>query len=230
MMRAFAVLTLTTLAGCSSIVPVSIQTDPAGATISVDGSEIGTSPLNHGFDFADKGRTYKVTTQLTGYVPSSVNLNMIYLDARGSNLNLRLDPDEAFQGTVGVGDGPEDLRPEDDLINKWVLIEANPRLEESLAWPRLVETVSRFYPKLEQTNSEAGYLASEIKSRGFRQGPDTAKLTNVLYCSLVSKSPLVYKVKIDSIINIRGKTENYPRIFKDDKTLVEELKASLTSE
>lgn len=223
-------LVLVFVAGCNTVVPVSISTDPIGAEISVDGTSIGAAPMVHGFDFDDDSRTYKLTTKLTGYVQSSVNLNKIYLEARGTDVRLRLDPDEAFQGTVGVGEGEEDLKAENDLINKWLNVEANPRLEESLAWPRLVETVSRFYPKLAQTNSEAGYLVSVDKSEGYRQGPDTAKVTNVLYCSLVSKSPLVYKIKVESKINIRGKTDNYPRIFKTDRTLVEELRASLTSE
>lgn len=213
-----ALLAVLPLAGCSAVRTVSIDTDPQGAKLLIDGVEIGSSPRTHAFDFAEP-RSYRLTAQMEGFVDSFVRVSEIYLEARGENLLLKMDPDEAYQNTIPS-----------DLANNWINIEANPRLEESIAWPRLVETVNRFYPKLATTNTEAGYLATQEKVEGFRQGPDTAKVTNVLFCSLVSKSPVTYKIKIESRINVRGKTENYPRVLKSDAALMDELRASLTAE
>lgn len=215
------------LGGCSTVRNVPIETMPPGATILVDGSEIGTSPLTHGFDLPNETKTYRVSTRLEGYVESFVNLNLIYLEARGeqNGLKLKLDLDEAYQGTTPS-----------ELANEWVEIPANPLLEEADAWNRLVHTVTTgFDYKLGSgTEQKSGYLLTEPRSEGFRQGPDTAKVTNVLVASRLSSSPVVFKVKVESKIEIRSKTDLYPRILvhKADpqKQLLEALRAALTAE
>ena len=252
---------LLALAGCSSVrmVPIEAvevnedgQQQPVAPEIfageSNNGSApagyslIGTAPLTHGFDFPDGDRSYKIKALKEGYVDSNVNLTTILLESlegKGGKLTIKMDVDEAYRGTTG---DPQDQKQPHPLANTWVRVEANPLLNEAEAWNRLVNVITtRFNCKLAPgTEEKAGYLLTDPMVKGYRRGPNTAKVTNVVTCQRLSSTPVVFQVKVESKFEERGKTEPYGRIFRTmyknedgsetELHLLDELRASLTAE
>lgn len=214
------------LSGCNTVKQVPIESEPAGAQVYVQEgaiqNQIGVTPLTHGFDLPDDTTTYKVVARMEGYVDSRVNLSNILLEAKGGKLRMVLEEDKAWQGTIPS-----------PLANAKVPVEANPRLDENEAWKRLVNTITiRFNYKLAPgTEQKSGYLLTEPRVEGFTQGPDTARVTNIVTANLTSTEPVIYTVQVESKIDVRGETRRYDRILRNGELkLLEELQASLTAE
>jgi hypothetical protein len=206
--------------GCSTVRNVSIETKPEGCDVYVDGVNIGKSPLVHPFDFPDKNARYKISAKLDGYVEDYVDLSKIYLDARhrGDTLTIEVKEDETWTGTTPS-----------PAANNWVQVEVNPRLDQSQAWQRLVDTLTQYYPSLPSQEPQSGYIASEDKKRQFLRGIETTEVKNQFFSTIASKKPLIFKFKIQSQLRDQGKWVDLPRIFKSDGRLLDDLRTRLAA-
>lgn len=212
--RSTLLLSLTLcVAGCSSIRTHRIESEPAGAELFVDGTPIGNAPMDYGFDFDDESAKYNVVARQEGYVDNFMNVTTILLDSLEERpILIKIDEDESYTNTLPS-----------EAANEWFQIETDPQLDQSQAWQILVDAVTKYYPELGNLEQEAGYISANAKTKGFKRGHVSVQVKNQFFCSIASRVPLVYKVKIESEINEGGGWEPYPRIFKEDEGLIEEL-------
>jgi hypothetical protein len=207
-------------AGCSSVRVHRIETEPTGAAVFVDGAPAGTAPLDYGFDFANAEARYTVVAKQEGYVDNFVKVSNLLLDGLDEKpIRIKIEEDEAYTNTRGS-----------DAANVWFKIVIDEQLDQSQAWQILVDTVTRYYPELGNLEQEAGYISAEAKTKGFMRGHVAVQVRNQFFCSIQSRVPLEYKVKIESEINDGSGWQPYPRIFKDDEGLIEELLERLVTQ
>lgn len=218
--RLIALATLAVLAGCSSIRVHKITTEPSGAELFVDGKPVGKSPLDYGFDFAREDAKYTVVAKREGYVENFAKVSSLLLDGLGERpINIKIDEDEAWTNTVPS-----------EVANEWFQVEANPQLDQTQAWQIMVDTVTKYYSELGNLEQEAGYISAEPKVKTFKRGLVSVQVKNQFFCSIATRTPLVYKIKIESVINEGTGWKPYPRIFKEDRGLVEDLLERLVSQ
>jgi hypothetical protein len=121
-----------------------------------------------------------------------------------------------------------------DAANNWLRVQVDPSLAPDVVWQKLVDSVTGSYPSLEMLDAASGYMRSVYNIKTFgqpRAGAEFIVRTRFI-CTISSKSPLVYKMKIESEWSApqRGLQEDwfpYDRVFKPDAQLVEELQSRL---
>jgi hypothetical protein len=97
-------------------------------------------------------------------------------------------------------------------------------------WQKLVDSVTGCYPSLEMIDAASGYMRSVYNIRKFgRPGSgEEFEVRTRFICTISSKSPLVYKMKIESEWSTPQQDwAPYERVFKPDAELVEELQSRL---
>lgn len=223
--QAAALLLSTLFAGCANVRSVEIQTDPAGAEIAVDGTAIGVTPVVFGFDFANSEKVYKLTATKEGFVEGEKKVSQLHLDLaieRGGNaakeiVSVVIEEDEAWTQTAPSL-----------LANQWVEIEVNPELDKAQVWELMTDIVTEYYSELTNQDSEAGYIAAKHREKRFKRGPTaTVLVRNQFFCSLAKRSPLIYKIKIESQLSENGTWQPFDRIFAKDAKLITDVEARL---
>ncbi len=223
--QATALLLSTLFAGCANVRSVEIQTNPTGAEIAVDGTAIGLSPVIYEFDFAKADRVYRLRATREGYVDGEKKVSLLHLDLaleKGGNvakeiITVTIEEDEAWTQTATSS-----------LANQWIEIEVNPELDKAQVWELMTDIVTEYYSELTNQDSEAGYIAAKQREKRFKRGPTaTVLVRNQFFCSLATRSPLVYKIKIESQLNENGTWRPFDRIFKKDAKLITDVEARL---
>jgi hypothetical protein len=210
----FALALLAT--GCSSSRRLRIMTEAAGGFIQVDGANVGVAPVEHVFDL-DKDQTALVSASLTGYYREEVKLGRESPALKKKHLRLVLQEDESWRVTTTS-----------EATNNWIRIQVDETLTADTVWQKVVDSVTGRYSSLEQLDSSSGYLRSIPTVRKFRGPTGDFRIRTRFICSISSKTPLVYKIRIESDF-----TDNtvdwipFSRVFKDDAALIEELQARL---
>jgi len=132
-----------------------------------------------------------------------------------------------------------------EAANNWLRVQVEPSLAPDVVWQKLVDSVTGCYPSLEMVDATSGYMRSVYNMRRFGdQGSGNEFIVRTRFiCSISSKSPLVYKLKIESEWSgpaqikrgglfapdqiIQQDWTPYDRVFKSDAQLVEELQSRL---
>jgi hypothetical protein len=133
-----------------------------------------------------------------------------------------------------------------EAANNWLRVQVEPSLVPDVVWQKLVDSVTGCYPSLEMVDATSGYMRSVYNVKKFgnpdpRAGGQFVVRTRFI-CSISSKSPLVYKMKIESewtapqVVGgglfapqqvVQQDWTPYDRVFKEDAQLVEELQSRL---
>lgn len=202
--------------GCSSSHRLRIVTDPAGGFIQVDGVNVGVAPVEHAFDL-DDNRTALVSATLTGFHKEEVTLSRRSPAMKKKQLRLVLQEDESWRVTTTS-----------EATNNWIRIQIESSLTPDAVWQKVVDSVTGRYTSLEQLDSASGYLRSIPTVRKFRGPRGDFRIRTRFVCSISSKAPLVYKIRIESDFtdNLVDWTP-FSRVFKDDAALIEELQGRL---
>jgi short-subunit dehydrogenase involved in D-alanine esterification of teichoic acids len=121
-------------------------------------------------------------------------------------------------------------------------VQVDPSLAPDIVWQKLVDSVTSRYSSLEMVDAASGYMRSVYVIKKFPHSEGTRLVRTRFICSISSKTPLVYKMKIESE-TIIVKTEvglarlsdpqqqdwdAYPRIFKEDQQLIDEITGRLS--
>jgi hypothetical protein len=131
-----------------------------------------------------------------------------------------------------------------DAANNWLRVQVEPSLAPDVVWQKLVDSVTGCYPSLEMVDATSGYMRSVYNIKRFGQpgSGDQFTVRTRFICSISSKSPLVYKMKIESEwsaplqVNrglfapqevVQQDWASYDRVFKPDAQLIEELQSRL---
>ena len=118
-----------------------------------------------------------------------------------------------------------------DAANNWLRVQVDPSLAPDVAWQKLLDSVTEDYPDLEMIDVASGYIRSVYTIRQFGQvgAKDAFQVRTRFVCSIASKTPLIYKIKIESETAAPPYVEwvPYNRVFNQDEQLVEELQSRL---
>ena len=130
-----------------------------------------------------------------------------------------------------------------EAANNWLRVQVEPSLAPDAVWQKLVDSVTGDYSSLEMLDAASGYMRSVYNIRRFGQPGSGAEFVvrTRFICTISSKSPLVYKMKIESEWSapqrvgglfapqqsVQSDWLPYDRVFKPDAQLVEELQSRL---
>lgn len=118
-----------------------------------------------------------------------------------------------------------------DAANNWLRIQVDPTMAPEAAWQKLMDSVTGYYPDLEMIDVPSGYIRSVHTTRQF--GPPAGKssfqIRTRFVCTIASKTPLVYKIKIESEQAGPPYLDWTPfnRVFNQDEQVIEELQNRL---
>jgi hypothetical protein len=200
--------------GCSAVRTVSVTSEPPDVMIQIDKESIGQSPVVATLDFSRK-QQHIVTAVKTGYFQEARVLDKNSEAVERGALHLVLTEDEAWKVTTTS-----------EATNSWLRLQIDPRISEADVWQKLVDSVTNRYSSLEQLDNASGYMRTVYVFARFhnqRTGEEYSVRTRFL-CSIASKTPLVYKFRIEAdTAGANGVWSPYPRVFKEDAALIEEL-------
>lgn len=117
-----------------------------------------------------------------------------------------------------------------DAANNWLRVQVDPSLSPDVVWQKLMDSVTEDYPSLEMIDVASGYIRTVYTIRRFGQvgAKDEFQIRTRFVCTIASKTPLVYKIKIESEMSTPSQDWTpYDRIFKQDAQLCEELQSRL---
>lgn len=207
--------------GCASRPPMTIETDPPQAMVSVNGQTLGEAPVQHAFSF-DKKKNQTVTASKTGFHDRTLQLTADSPQVKNNKKNtivVTLPPDDAWTAT----------RPS-EAANKWLRVQVNQeKYNPQSMWQIIVDAVTSRYANIDTMDAASMYLKAIPVVKRFRH-PDRGEvmIRTQFYGAINTTDPLVYKVKIDSEYSDRsGQWVPYSRVFKEDADLVEEIQNRL---
>jgi hypothetical protein len=203
------------LAGCA-VPETSIVSKPAGATVAINGVTAGTTPIHHQFDFKQTP-TFNVVASKTGYLNEELILTKESPGFQDNQLNIVLAEDEAYKVTTMS-----------DAGNNWLRVPVDPSQPPDVVWEKIVDSVTGRYPSLEMVDAASGYARSVYSIRRFNGSNGDIEVRTRFICSISSKTPLAYKMKIESEICVSHQHwVPYDRVFKEDARLIEEIQSHL---
>jgi hypothetical protein len=205
---------LLTAAGCATPM-LSILSEPPDALIQANGVNVGKAPITYKPEFSTTPNLV-VSASKTGYFTEQVVVTKKTLPA-DNQLKLYLNEDEAYRVTATS-----------DAANNWLRIQIDPKITPDSVWQKLVDSVTSRYPSLEMIDNASGYMRSVYAVRKFKNSRSEYQVRTRFICSISSKEPLVYKLKIEAeTADARQDWSPYSRVFKEDAQLVEELQGRL---
>ena len=109
--------------------------------------------------------------------------------------------------------------------NEWVNLIVSPDITDVDMWQRVVDAVTKRFPDLKEYDFTSGYLLTESKVKTFTTSRGTFLLRSKFIATIMERDPLTYRLKIISEWSDResNKWYPYPRVFKADAELVDEL-------
>ena len=203
------------LAGCATP-DTNIVSQPPGATVAINGVNLGTTPIHHQFDFKQTP-TSTVIASKPGFHNQQLIITRESSGIHDNQLVIVLPEDEAYKVTTTS-----------DADNAWLRVQVDPSLTPDVVWQKVVDSVTSRFPSLEMLDAASGYMRSVYVTQKFT-GPDgDYQVRTRFICSISSKTPLVYKLKIESEMSAGHQDwAPYDRVFKPDAQLIEELQGRL---
>jgi hypothetical protein len=210
-----------------------INVQPEGASISVDGREVGKG--NYAVNIPE-GKCVDVFIQYPGYAPVQQSLcNKPDVSQPEANYAIKMPEDEAYTQSE-----------ESSIANVNFGVEVNPSLSAPEAWKKLCSIIQTFFDEIESQDATTSYLRTNwVASIPFNLTSPYPRIirTRVVITSGGS-SPLKYNIKIQSEVSRMGKDckpegmkyppvsrddcfDAFPRIFRKYKDLVSEVQARL---
>lgn len=203
------------LPACNSVRHLHITSDPPGAFIKANQTNVGVSPLTYEYDTRSMP-AFTVTAELEGYFPESI---VIRKDSRASTtgqIQLAMRQNPVWQETTTSR-----------ATNTWLRLQITPELTQETSWQKIVDAVTTSYDSLEQLDPLSGYLRSTAQSRRWdlRDTRGIFEVRTQFLGSVSSKEPLIYKMKIKADFRWGGSGDwqPYERVFSKDADLIEEL-------
>ena len=201
--------------------PVMISSEPRAANVRVDDKDVGRTPIEYAFNFAERERQYTVAISKPGFFDSDVSVSYGSEPVGEGKIDFTLEEDSAWLSTS-----------ESEATNRWLRIGVDPAIERDSAWQKLIDSVITVYDSLEQLDQTSGYLRSAPRIREYAKGPDGPFFVRTQFVGSISTlDPLTYKIKIASKMRKKWDAEeswrDFGRVFSEDAQLVEELQSRL---
>jgi len=195
---------------------MAVTSEPSGATVKVDKKAVGETPVTPEVDLMSKSHVI-ISASRTGYHAQERVLEFNSDPVRKGAVHFVLMEDQAWKATTTS-----------EATNSWLRTQVDAALAEGDVWQKLVDSVTTRYSSLEQLDNASGYIRTIYQVRSFKGPKAGYKVRTRFISSIASKTPLVYKFRIESeISNPNGDWAPYNRIFKEDAGLIEELQSRL---
>jgi hypothetical protein len=193
--------------------PTIIETEPVGATVIVNGTEVGPSPVNPVLDF-DESAKITVRATKSGYFDEELTVAEGDKALEQNKLMLTLMLDESLKATVPSV-----------AANNWLRLQTDATLTFPTLWQKIVDAVTSRYPSLEMIEPASGYLRSIWIVRKFKSRKGELQVRTRFVGNVTSMEPLLYKLKIEAEARDTGEADWAPfsRIFREDEQLIEEI-------
>ena len=207
------------LINCAGTKRILITSDTDNVFIKVNEENVGITPVTYVCDFKKEPYIH-ITAVKEGYHNYSIAIDKKSKYVKLKKLRMSLQVDEAWKVTSVS-----------KATNEWIRIQTNPKLAQDEIWQKLIDSITSAYDNLEQLDPTSGYIRSVRKIRDFIGPKGIYFVSTQFICSISSKDPLTYKLKI--VADTRLKTESketwhpYNRVFKEDAQLIEELQSRL---
>ena len=194
-----------------------ITSRPSQASVKIGDDEIGRTPTEYTFNFANKNRRYSVWFSKAGYFDSVVTVTENSSQLSSGVIDAVLEDDPAWTTTS-----------ESEATNKWLRIPVDPAISHANAWQKVIDSVTSVYDSLEQLDQTSGYLRSTSRIKEFDKGPEGPFFVRTQFIgSISSADPLTYKIKLLSKRRLKSEPDeswkDFERVFSEDAQLVEEL-------
>ena len=203
------------LTACATPVPTpetQINTTPDGASIAIDGQEMGTAPVSFLFDFVATGE-YALVAKKEGYFTETKTITPDLVTGEQPSIQIKLHASPMWQATT--------VSP---ATNEWMRLIVNPNIGTAEIWQRMVDATTKRFPELEEFDYNSGYIKSVVKGKRFNTPRGEFRLRSRFIAAVADEDPLTYKIKLVSEWTDKG-IEWYPynRVFIEDGQLINEL-------
>ncbi len=196
-----------------------IRTNPAGATVAVDGMKASQiTPFLYPFDFSKKN-DYVLTVSKEGFFEQEYLVNKENPSLRKGEITIDLTPSPLYEATRTS-----------PATNNWVQILVGTNLDAKTAWQIMIDAVIKRSSNVKELNYESGYLQTKYTIKKFETKNGEFLLRCQLIATLVSSEPLIYRVK--SVAEWSGNgVQWYPynRIFVEHAEMITEIEDRLRS-
>ena len=200
-----------------------IISEPGLATVTIGerrsgDQEVGRTPVEHTFNFADRGKRYKVVISKPGFFDQKFFVTeRDPIDSGSGEIEVVLEEDPAWTSTS-----------ESEATNRWLRIPVNPAIDHANAWQKVIDSVTTVYNSLEQLDQVSGYIRSAPRIRQYDTGPEGTYYVRTQFIgSISSMDPLTYKIKLIAKKRLEVESnenwKDFERVFAEDAQLVEEL-------
>lgn len=197
---------------------------PEGATIKVNGKEVGTSQYTLKLV---KGGEAKIEVEKKGYVGYATTLY---------NNDNEIKPPSFIAITQGSSEFPEDesftSSTESDLANRDFVLSTPEGMSEEDAWRIVAQIIQTYFDELEQIDRETGYLRTAWVYKSYANR--TVRTRVIL--KINNREPLKYSLKISSEENSdKSKLDSrddddykaWDRVLNQYKELISEMQSRL---
>ena len=194
-----------------------IRSRPNLANVRIGDVELGRTPTEYTFNFADRNRRYPVVFSKEGYFDRVVSISENSGQLASGTVTANLEEDPAWTTTA-----------ESEATNRWLRIPVDPVIGRTDAWQKVIDSVTSLYDSLEQLDQTSGYLRSTPRIKEFTKGPEGPFFVRTQFIgSISSVTPLTYKIKLISKRRLKSESDDnwkeFDRVFSEDALLVEEL-------
>ena len=196
--------------------------EPNAASLSVGDRrlgdrEVGRTPVEYTFSFANRSQRYMVTISKPGYFDHVLFVTENSDLFRSGEIDIVLEEDPAWTSTS-----------ESEATNRWLRIPVNLLINHASAWQKVIDSVTTVYNSLEQLDQTSGYLRSAPRIRQYDKGPEGPYFVRTQFIgSISSMDPLTYKIKLIAKTRLESDSDenwkDFGRVFAEDAQLVEEL-------
>ena len=216
---------------------------PSGVTITVDGVAVGSTPSSYKFDF-HKQTIYKVEMKRDGMITQHLDVDRGYVEkvfhsTMGAE-TTGMEIPTRVESKITMEDDPSFRETSSSrATNTWLQIQTNPEFDPGEVWQKVVSMVTSKYDTIEVMDVASGYIRTSPQTRVYH-AQTRAKPWSIrtqYFCSIQSKTPLVYKIKVKSEIaepyyesrreQHRNRWDYYELVFRNDAELIEEMYEAL---
>jgi hypothetical protein len=208
------------MSGCATAPQnTEIRTNPAGATVAVDGMKASQiTPFLYPFDFSKKN-DYILTVSKEGFFEQEYLVNKENPSLRKGEITIDLTPSPLYEATRTS-----------PATNNWVQILVGTNLDAKTAWQIMIDAVIKRSSNVKELNYESGYLQTKYTIKKFETKNGEFLLRCQLIATLVSSEPLIYRVKGVAEWSGNGvQWHPYNRIFVEHAEMITEIEDRLRS-
>lgn len=196
-----------------------IRTNPAGATVVIDGLKASQiTPFLYPFDFSKKN-DYVLTVSKEGFFEQEYLVNREDPSLKKGEVTIDLTPSPLWEATRTS-----------PATNTWVQILVGTNLDAKAAWQIMIDAVIKRSSNVKELNYESGYLQTKYTVKKFDTKNGEFLLRCQLIATLVSSEPLIYRVKDVAEWSGNGvQWHPYNRIFVEHAEMITEIGDRLRS-